>query len=1264
MKMELRKSLLLLALGVAGLTQNAIAANTVSPSNVPLVSADANTLVKPNLMYIVDDSVNQAKGYLPEDLSNNNCRSYTGNTANSYSATCFIAPNGTPKGDILNEQYALEAPMLAFQINKLAYNPNVTYTAAIKADGTYYANQSITSALDEPFLSGGVAKNLSSSGLTGQLKDIYYCTSNLNNPTLAQLQDRTVCRRNGVDSTGTQTTSQLGIAFNINSGFPNATFKYRVLGPQVDGAKVTAPTYYTLSINEYCDNNLVNCAANNNSYTVPATVRYCKTIADASNTSTVTGSVSGAAKCQKNYDTANGYIYPRYASFIRNQITSTENGNFANWFTYYRTRFLMLKTTSGMAFKDVDSNKRVGLISMNPGATVTSSNYAGINDFDASQKSTFYSTLYGLTIKTGGAPIREALSRIGRHYAGKTTGINAGMSNSSVQYSCQQNFSFIATESYWDGTAQGSSASGLDLAGNAIGNVDNTNTGFATRASGSYDGNIANTSGTLADVAMYYYQTDLRNAGDTVSGQDVGTNNVPLSLVDTNPQQHMVTYAISLGLSGFMSYSPNYIENGNADLQNIKNGASGACSWTTGVCNWPVPVVSSNSTIDDLWHATINSRGQYFNAQSSSDIVSGLTGALNTLVSKTASSAAAATSSPNITSGDNYLFYTTYRTNKWDGEISAKTIDPISGVISNTTLWSARDMLNSSVSASSDSRNIYYVSKSNQGTSVLKNFVVGSMSTTEKNYFTNPCTNNKITCNNLFQVTLDAGSPSNVVNYLRGQTGNEEINPLTPYFRNRDYVLGDIVNSAPVYVGAPKYNWPDTTYTDFATANASRTPYVYAGGNDGMIHAFRASTGQEDFAVIPAVNLPNLVKLADKNYAANHRFFVDGPITVMDAKISGTWKTMLIAGMGAGGKGYIALDITDPANPSVMWELCNDATLCSKSETSDLGLTFGNAIITQRYYDNTWVVYVSGGYDSSSGKGIILELDAATGTTLRKLVTGTGVPGQPAGIGKINTYSDTMVNGYAVNTAKFLYAGDLDGNIWKWDLTNASNLNANKLGTVKDASGNAQPITTKIEIGKINSNPILFIGTGRYLNTSDIGTTSVQSVYAIKDDNSNTNYGNLRTNSNIVQQIVAAGATSSTTTANAVDWTSKIGWYFDLTSQVGERVNIDMTLQLGNLNIVTNVPGNAICTSGGSSWYYQVDFKTGGALANNNNILAKKLFNGLTVGQVIVRLAASGVMKNYVTDAGGAVTPYGMATGSVSSSNNVGKANWKEIYKK
>lgn len=596
--------------------------------------------------------------------------------------------------------------------------------------------------------------------------------------------------------------------------------------------------------------------------------------------------------------------------------------------------------------------------------------------------------------------------------------------------------------------------------------------------------------------------------------------------------------------------------------------------------------------------------------------------------------------------GNNTVFTASYRVGAWDGDIVAKSIDPNTGIINNNIIWSGKDSINNKVSLTSDTRTIYYSSSKIANKTRL--FEWNNLTDSEKKYFKNKCTS-LTQCN-----TLSAAEKNKINNgedlfyWLRGQSSNNNI------FREREYVLGDIVNSTPIYVGEPKYDWTDEGYQDYKLAYKDRKKMLYVGANDGMIHAFDANTGENNWSLIPNQVMSKMHKLADRNYKTNHNFYINGQFTVMDAKIGNEWKTILIGALERGGQGYIAVDVTNPDIPNVLWEFCGfeDCTI----NDSHLGYTYGNPIITKRFADDKWVAYVTSGYDSYMGHGVVYEIELDSGKNSRKYTINATSANDQIGLSKINASFD---NFQLNNRANNIYAGDLNGNIWKINLKDKS---LSQLGTAIDSLNNRQPITTKIELGKINNNVVLFFGTGQYLNENDLSNQNTQSFYAIKDSSVSNNYYDVfRYNSNLIEQTITATEDSTSESSNEiVDWDLNSGWWFDFNSEIGERMNIDPVLTMGTLNIVTNVPSSNVCDNG-NSWYYQVDYKTGGSISKNKNVIANKLNSGLSSGQNIIFLKGSSGFLNLITDVNGNIQLSPIITNS--SSNRKKVSSWKEILK-
>jgi type IV pilus assembly protein PilY1 len=802
------------------------------------------------------------------------------------------------------------------------------------------------------------------------------------------------------------------------------------------------------------------------------------------------------------------------------------------------------------------------------------------------------------------------------------------------------------------------------------------------------------TSDTLADVAEYYYLTDLRTSalsnctGAVVSpattGFDVCSNDVAGSGLDAASWQHMTTFTLGLA-NGNMQYSPTYQTQLSGDFFDVKNGtvanaAAGVCGWqSSGSCNWPVPASDSQNNIDDLWHAAVNGRGQYFSATSPGALAAGLNSALAGVNARSGSSAAATTSNPNVTSGDNFVFSSTFTTNEWDGELVRQQLDLVTGAVSSTIDWTAQAQLDL---LAYGSRNIFKFDTSNSTSTNtnLKTFTYANLTAAQQAYFTTPniaglsqfCASG-VTCLASSDQTAASGSP--LVNFLRGDRSNEGISSdTTKYFRARVHVLGDVVNAEAVYVKTPLLSYVDPGYSAYVAAQASRLGMVYVASNDGMMHAFNATTGAENFTFVPSLVMPNLYKLADKNYTAQHRYFVDGTPVAGDAYFSGAWHTIVVGGLNSGGNGYYALDVTDPANPKALWEFTD----------TNMGNTFGNPIIS-KLQDGTWVVFLTSGYNNNGagqdGVGRLYVLNAGTGALIRTISTGAGSVATPSGLGKINAWVD---NTSADNTTLRVYGGDLLGNVWRFDVNNiygAAGYDAQKLvqlyanGGPTAAGTVTQPITTKPELGDVSGVAVIYVGTGKYLGLTDLTDTTQQTFYAIKDALDATTLGNPRiTTSKFVQQVAtnttcpsgtptticSTGQKVRTSTANTVTFTNNTnnGWFIDLPDS-GERANTDPTLALGTLGFTTNIPNTSACTAGGNSFRWLLDYRSGAPVTTSTTgVSSVSLGNALATRAVFVRLPNNTVVQLTRMSDGTTVTTNVPIGASAAGTRRV---SWREL---
>ncbi len=1148
-------------------------AGPVDLTTVPMVS-DLTKVVPPNVHFILDDSGSMEDDFMPDYVDGEQSR------------MCFRN----------------------FGYNRIYYNPATNYVPPLNADGTSFANASYNSAKNNGFIGASTTDLRGTETVQVRL---------INNPFQATSGSKsvTVTHANHGLATGAK-VEFTNLSGNLRGlSLSNVTFTITVV--DADHYRITS------SSNANRNTNLGGSARAN--FDLPIGT-YWEYVADPTSPST---------NCEADTDYRFRTPTTDIAGFPAPYDGVTERTNFANWYAYYRTRINMMKSASGRAFASIDDRYRIGLDRINNRAN--NNVLVNIGKFDASKRTDWYTKLYAVT-GNGYTPLRGALSKAGRLYAGKVVTGN----NDPVQYSCQQNFTILTTDGYWNLQNE--------LASYGPYGIDN-----ATLV-GDQDGSLAppyfdsgGYQNTLADIAMYFYRTDLRptdidptkNLGgqlDDGTRTDVTPNDVQPVGKDDVDHQHMVTFGLGLGVSGVLGYHPKY-EVASPDYLAIVGGQK----------NWPNPDVTNNATelparIDDLWHAAVNGRGRYLSASSPDSVIEELTKALAAISVKNGSAAAAATSTLEPVAGDQYAYVAQFTTEKWFGDLQARDIDLNTGSLDSVTKWSAQVTLDSK---DPDTRKIVTFD-AGAGTK-LKDFKVADLAAEiDDGYFDSTT----LTQFGIWDATQKSNATATaMVNFIRGQTGfededaNDVVIPGPPVvlsdenrlFRDREHVLGDIVNTSPVYVQSPPFNYSDPGYADFKNLHkrikdsagnvtqAGRQAMVYVGANDGMLHAFNADNGQEVWAYIPSAVIPNLHKLADAAYANNHQFFVDGPLTVGDAYNGTAWKTVLVGGLGRGGKAYFAMDVTDPANPRALWEF-------GTAQDDDLGYTYGNPILTKRSSDGKWVVIFASGYNNNGpggdSKGRLYVVDAFTGAILNEYPTTSAADPDQSGIAKINNWVlDTLLD----NVTRYVYGGDLGGSLWRFDIEETVEANsAQRLGRTSATVGE-QPITVKPELARIRDNAgnyqrTVYFGTGRYLGFDDILSTApsssiAQGVYGVKDTGADIGVFSDPAGGNLVEQTLVYDETTPRTIDNPlpVNWATRNGWYMLL--PVGERVNVDPKLQLGTLVLVSNVPEDSFCKFLGSSWLYKLDYLTGTAVNTaTDEVVGSYVSGSLATGLTLIRL--------------------------------------------
>ncbi len=907
----------------------------------------------------------------------------------------------------------------------------------------------------------------------------------------------------------------------------------------------------------------------------------------------------------------------------------------------------------------------------------------GVNEDDTD---TLLTLLYSID-SNGGTPLRTALLNVGRYFD-QDDGNNGNLGDSPYLAAdkggaCQQAFTIVMTDGYWNGTSPG------------VGNTDGSQ---GEPYADSY-------SNTLADVAMKFYNDDLADSLD---------DNIPTNNYDKKKTQHMVTYTISFGVTGSIN-----------QLDINGDGVTDDPSYTddpyflnpaTLHPVWPNPTSGSSEKIDDLWHAAVNGRGQFFSADNPQALVNSLKQVFENLQSRIASGASVSVNGDELNTGT-IVYQSTYTSGNWTGDVVAYPVNPITGEIlkeETHVKWHARDKLQEA--DWNTGRRI--ITSNGMGTGLVfsySNLTTGQKAALENN--------------------------SSAVDYIRGK----EVSG----FRSREKKLGDIVHSAPLLVVKDgKDNDGDSLVDEPGEVSGT----IFAGGNDGMLHAFNAETGVERFAYIPHLVFDHLMNLTDIDY--QHRFYVDatpyakalyfaagdmshdgidndndGTIDEADEDYSdgidndkdgtvdeaGEYKTkvILVGGLGKGGRGYYALDVTDVESigsstsesdltDMAIWEYPSlsdnnfvyagdqtgdgidndgDSSVDEADENysdgvdndgdgsideagekkfdyddSDMGYSFSKAFIVKSYItsnpssetDQPWVVIFGNGYNSANGHAVLYILNALTGDLIRKIDTDAG--------GDNGLSSPAIVDIDNDGRADYVYAGDLKGNLWKFDITNSDSSKWGvAFGTDGDSNGRIdgadagdvpqplfsspnQPITSAPDVmfHCEGTGYLVLFGTGKFLGETDRSNTDKQTIYGVWDFGSshsdylgtwNETTGTLSnlaatTKESLLEQLVineqyVGDYYLRTLSNNHADWSlchnkkdddndtatdeadecgSHMGWYFDL-PLAGERVIEDVMIRNGNLVAITFIPNDSPCSGGGMSIVHEMNACDGSRLS-------------------------------------------------------------------
>lgn len=946
---------------------------------------------------------------------------------------------------------------------------------------------------------------------------------------------------------------------------------------------------------------------------------------------------------------------------------TAEMQNFANWFSYYRrlhhaTRGAIAESLEGL------SGIRVGTFWIHNQRDIP------MQDLDT-EKEVFLEDTYlrfGPGYSGGGTPLRDTLDHAGNQF---NTNTNL------IQAECQKNFTLLFTDGF--------NSSGISGVGNTDGGeqIDSPYAGSPPYAD--------EASNTLADVAMKYYDTQLRSntfsagkvrlpEGCYKQENDPGYSNLVQKRVETgdpsydasvdcNSNLHMNTYTVGFGATG-----DKFVGQGFESVKDVYDSEPNYPDWDllTDINNFSG---NENQQIDDLLHAAVNGRGEFYNATSVEQLRSAISDAIRDIVRSTGSATNVTFNTATLEQGSE-VYTASFNSGDWSGSVAARSLNPVTGGIGNVE-WDAA---------------VELVDQEPAGRFIVTNNGGGV-----------PFEWNQLSAAQ--QDDLDGPNDDNLgpdrLEYIRGDRSAEG-----SVFRKRSTPLGDVVNSSPVYVGEPASGWPDRDpfgvastgrYSTFKQNNASRTPIVYAGANDGMLHGFHAGTGEELVSYIPSFVYSSagdagLSYLSDPGY--DHRFYVDLSPAVSDVYIgdaagsNADWRTVLIGGMRSGGRGLFALNVTDPsgfdgtstaAQELVMWEFSHP----------DLGFITEPPLVSLVKWGNNdyrWSALVPNGYNNDNGKTGLFVLDiqgGQNGWTEGNDYEFIELEALGSGLSPLRAVDYVDESGALVRDGLVdrVYAGDLNGKMWAVDLTGGSNSwgsvyssggTAAPLFIAQDSAGNSQPITAAPVMGRniYNTNgsqPNLFVffGTGRYLTDTDPTNTAVQSFYGVWDEGATVSRSQLAPRS--ITESESSGTEVRTVDGDSVDWTdtsstARKGWVVDFNIEEGERV-IESPLVRGEYVLFNTVtPSQSPCQSGGTSWTMALrfdgttpeqpvfDVNNDGKIDSNDGIVGgvrygdAMILNSNILGDNLYRQASDGTVDQTKVDLGVGKT--------------LGRSGWREIY--
>ena len=865
----------------------------------------------------------------------------------------------------------------------------------------------------------------------------------------------------------------------------------------------------------------------------------------------------------------------KYLAYIYN--TYTADGNSGNDLRSVLPSEYRMAVARDAAKAIVSANRgmRIGLSAYNaatpsnagPGGSILNqvlalSSAQGVTQAQADQNYTSLIAGIDQLQPSANTPLAESYYEVTRYFRGLSRYQGAGSDayTSPIQYRCQKNFGVILTDGLPTHDASFPSddpdRDNPDVDGaNNLPDWDGRNEPSGQPYSdGTLSGTGEGSTFYLDDIAKFAYDVDLIKSGTDLSGKSFNDSSYT--------KQNLNTYTVGFAVD--------------------------------------------NQMLED---AAEYGHGAYYTANDSNQLTNALNSALQSIRQQISSASAVSANTKRIQEGA-LIYQARYNSTEWTGEVLAYRVN-MDGTIGSVA-WRTS---NSGTFPTPAERRIFTYNDDASFTGSRGQALTWS------------------NLNAAQQASLTkTGEADNTnalkrLSWLRG--GSDGVALVAPYadqrLRNRSSLLGDIVNSDPVFVGqqnngynvpndATNSNEPADSYLAYVEGKADRDAFLVVGANDGMLHGFDAATGVESFAYVPASVFrkrtispgatPGLMALTESDYS--HQFYVDGSFGLGDLYDNG-WKTYLVGALGYGGRGIFALDMTDREFDAadIKWERTAPDTNLSTNQWNDLGYQFGEPTVARVLIGqgDRYVTIFGNGYDSNAGRAVLYVVDSITGEVIKTFAVT-----DPDGSVASNGLSTATAFYDANRRVTHVYAGDLLGNLWKFDLTssNTNQWSSSLLFKARNSTAR-QPITAKVRVRQHpEGGRLVVFGTGQYLVSGDKLNTELQTIYGIwdRDLSGNNEVSKLRLlEQTLVNEATSSGQDYRVLSQNAIDWSTHLGWYINLrlgsTALNGERVVATPSLSKDRVLFTTFIPSSDPCLSGGESWLLGVDVLSGGRLAES-----------------------------------------------------------------